>query len=862
MIVLSLSGPWRFRQIGREEWLPASVPGEVYTDLLAAGRIPDPFVGMNETAVGWVAEQDWEYRREFIVTADLLAQERVTLVCTGLDTLAELTLNGHPLGTADNMFRTYRWEVKPWLVEGANTLTIVFRSPTAWTRRRYAERPLPAAMNRGAAYLRKAQYHFGWDWGPVLPTCGIWRDIYLEAASVARLADVRLRQHHRAGQVEIEATVTLERISDLPCRVMITVFSPTAEVVGQTIAFPAGASVTARIPVPDPQLWWPAGYGEQPLYKVEVVVRPDLRSPVPAADLIDSASYTIGLRTVELRREPDAWGQSFTFAVNGVPIFARGANWIPADAFPTRVSAERLDRLIGSVAAANMNMLRVWGGGYYESDTFYDLCDRRGILVWQDFMFACAVYPLDDPEFVENVRAEVAQTVRRLRHHACLALWCGNNEIEVMWPVFRIRQPAVGRLAAAHADFFTRLLPGWVQAEDGDRPYWPGSPSSGGFLTQVGATPNADSHGDTHLWNVWHGLQPPEHFRSRPTRFCSEFGLESLPPLETVAAFAGAPDRHLHSPTLRHHQRSPGGNDKMLYYLTDRFPVPSDFADLVYLTQIVQAEGVRIGVEQWRRNRPRCMGALYWQLNDCWPALSWSSLDYFGRWKALHYAARRFNAAVALSLEVVGHRVTACLSNETRHSWRGVLRWSLETFAGEVVEGGEEPAAAAPLTAAPLRRFDFAGRLRERDRRNLVFVAELWQGESQIGRQIALFAAERDLRLPDPGLTAEVMAGTSDDEMVIAVRSRALARFVMLALAGADVVFSDNFFDLPGQRTAFVSCRLPAGWTAADGRQALRIRSLADVRPAGPAWRGRAIHILIGLQPRNLLMRWAMALIK
>ena len=431
-----------------------------------------------------------------------------------------------------------------------------------------------------------------------------------------------------------------------------------------------------------------------------------------------------------------------------------------------------------------------------------------------------------------------------------------------MWPAFRILRPAIGRLAAAHAAFFTRLLPEWVQAEDDERAYWPGSPSSGGFLTPVGATPNADSHGDTHLWGVWHGLRPPEHFRARFTRFCSEFGLESLPSVETVAAFAETSEHHLQARPLLHHQRSRGGNDKMLYYLTGRFRTPRDFADLIYLTQIVQAEGVRIGVEHWRRNRPRCMGTLYWQLNDCWPALSWSSLDYFGRWKALHYVARRFNAAVALSLEVVGNRVMAYLANETRSSWRGIVRWSLETFAGEVIEGGEEPAAAAALTATLVRRFDFAGRLREPGPHNLVFVAELWQGETQVGRQIALFAAERTLRLPDPGLTAEVAAGARSDDLRIAVRSRALARFVALALTGADVVFSDNFFDLPGQRTAIVSCRLPTGWTIEDGRRALRIRSLADVRPAGPAWRDRVAHMLIGLQPRNLLMRLAMALLR
>ena len=878
MIIQTLAGPWQFRRVGGEEWLPATVPGSVHADLLAAGRIPDPFVGENEAAVQWVADQDWEYRREFTVAAELLAHERVTLVCAGLDTLAELTLNGRPLGATDNMFREYRWEVKPLLREGANSLTIVFRSPTAYIRARQAARRLPAAMGRGASHLRKAPSHFGWDWGPVLPTSGIWRDIYLEAASMARLADVRVRQHHADGRVELAVEATLERLSDALCELAITVFAPGGDVVGQFNAFPAAAHVSARIPIPRPQLWWPAGYGEQPLYRVEVKAKAEVKGKVEtesdssssaSTSTLASASYTIGLRTIELRRETDAWGESFACVVNGVPIFARGANWIPADALPARVTPERLEHLIRSAAAGHMNMLRVWGGGYYESDAFYDLCDRYGILVWQDFMFACAAYPLDEPAFVENVRAEVAQTVRRLRHHACLALWCGNNEIELLWRAFRLYEPraSLGRLWGVHVDFFHRTLPAWVRAEDSDRPYWPGSPSSGKAETQAESLRyrsdvNSDARGDTHIWHVWHGLKPAAYYRRRFTRFCSEFGLESLPAAATIAAFARPAERDLHARVMRRHQRSAGGNAKLLYYLTDRFRLPRDFADLIYLTQIAQAEAVRVAVEHWRRNRPRCMGALYWQLNDCWPAISWSSLDYFGRWKALHYAARRFNAPVALALNGDDGRLEVVLSNETRGVWRGVVRWSLETLAGEVIEAGEERAVVEPLAVHALSGLDFRPRLREHGRPNLAFVAELWQGDELIGRQIALFAPERALKLPDPQLTAEVTAAPGGEGLTITVRSHALARFVELSLGGADVIFSDNYFDLPGGRTAYVACPLPAGWTLERARQALRLRSLADAAAAGPAWRDRLVRHLIGLQPRILLGRLAFALLQ
>ncbi len=378
----------------------------------------------------------------------------------------------------------------------------------------------------------------------------------------------------------------------------------------------------------------------------------------------------------------------------------------------------------------------------------------------------------------------------------------------------------------------------------------------------MGADPNSDARGDTHIWHVWHGLRPLAYYRSRFTRFCSEFGLESLPALATIAAFAGPEDHDLASNSFRHRQRSAGGNAKMLYYLTDHFRRPRHFADLAYLTQIVQAEAVRIGVEHWRRQRGRCMGALYWQFNDCWPAISWSSVDYFGRWKALNYAARRFNAPVALSLAVDGGQVAVSLANETRAAWRGLVRWSLETLAGEVIEAGEEPVAADPLAVRPLRAFDFRSRLRERGRANVVFVAELWKGDARIACQVAPFVPDRVLALPDPRLAVEVAAGPQGDEVVIAVRSRALARFVELSLPGAEVVFSDNYFDLPARRAAQITCPLPAGWTVERVAAALRLRSLADVQGAGPAWRDRAMHHLAGLQPRNLLMRLFFALFR
>ncbi len=815
MITQSLAGDWELRQVGGDDWLPARVPGDVHTALLAAGRIPDPFDGENERQVQWVAGQDWEYRLEWPLADDLLAEGRVTLVCQGLDTLAELALNGRLLGRTDNVFRTYRFEVKPLLGEGTNTLSIVLRSPTAYVKARQRARRLGGMFQPGVAHLRKVQSHFGWDWGPVLPTSGIWGDIALEGRSTARLDDVHLRQHHEDGRVTLSAAARCEVWGEGALTVELALTAPGGATARASAPVVDGAAALA-LPVENPQLWWPNGLGGQPLYQVHVALRAGERT-------LDERVYQVGLRTVELRREPDRWGESFDFVVNGVPIFAKGANWIPPDAFVARVTPEHLEHLVGSAAAANMNMLRVWGGGYYERDAFYDLCDRYGLLVWQDCAFACAAYPLDDPDYVANVRAEVSDNVRRLRHRASLALWCGNNEVESLWPLFR-----AGRgLTRACERFFYHELPTWLQAEDPERAYWPSSPSPGRFRARVAR----DAQGDTHNWTVWHGLRAFRHYRRSHTRFASEFGMQALPALATIAAFAGPGPQRLRSRVLAHHQRSPGGNDKLIYYLAARFRLPRAWDDLVYLTQVNQAEAVRIGVEHWRRHRPRCTGALYWQLDDCWPATSWASIDYYGRWKALHYAARRFFAPLALSLEDTGSRVAVYVANDLPQPWQGEVRWSLETLEGAVVAAGREPVATAPLGATHVRTFNWMAELRARRARDLAFVAELWQGEARLAGQVALFAPEKALRLPGPGLAAQVVL--RDGVLHVDVAARALARFVELALDGAEVVFSDNYFDLPAGRERRITCPLPPGWSLEQAREALRVRSLAGVRPGG-----------------------------
>jgi beta-mannosidase len=826
----SLSGAWQFRQAGSEEWMAARVPGGVHTDLLAAGRIPDPFVADNEKRVQWVAESDWEYRRSFTCAPELLAEGHVFLVCDGLDTLATVTLNGQELGRTENMFRQYRWDVKALLRApgAANELHITFRSPLRVMAEKQALRPLPGPSHAipGGPYLRKAPCQFGWDWGPQLLPIGIWKDIRLEGYTSARLEDVHLRQGHAGNEVSVplggcalEARVRVERWGEAPLAARLRVSAPDGQVMEQTVPVAAGGEATLRLPVGRPQLWWPAGYGEQPLYQVEVSLH---EGDSPGAGALDLRTYRMGLRTIELRQEEDEWGRSFAFVVNGVPIFAKGSNWIPADSFPTRITDEQLERLIRSAAETHQNMLRVWGGGFYEEERFYDLCDRYGILVWQDFIFACNMYPLNDDQFLENVRQEVIQNVRRLRHRASLALWCGNNEIEWLWDRWGWHRPEFEDMEVAYDAFFHHTLPAWCAAEDPDHAYWPSSPSSNVPFVD----PNGQAQGDAHYWDVWHGRQPFTAYRDQYPRFMSEFGFQALPPLATISTYADEADWNMTSYIMEHHQKNASGNGLMVAQMTDTFRLPKDFPALVYLSLVLQAEGIRYGVEHWRRHMGRVAGTLYWQLNDCWPVASWSSLDYFGRWKALHYATRRFYAPLMLSTEDRPPQQIVHVTSDLRQPWEGTLRWSLETLGGEVLAAGREPAQAAPLASTQVCSLDFAARISDDNRRQVIFVAELWGAERRLALNVASFVPTKHLSLADPAVTADVRV--EGDRVVIELESRSLARLLELSLQGADAVFSDNYFDLPAGRTVSVTCPLPAGWTPAQARAALKLRSVYD----------------------------------
>jgi len=816
MIFHSLTGEWQFRQTLTDRWLPAKVPGSVHLDLMALDLIPDPGYGDNEIKVQWVAETDWEYFREFEIDADLLTCQQVFLVCEGLDTLAEIFLNERLLGKTDNMFRHYRWDVKPYLHEGSNRILVRFTSPVNYITEQLGKRYLICGSQsiEGGTYLRKAACHFGWDWGPKLPAIGIWKDIRLEGRNTARLVDIHIRQRHQDGVVSLDAHLSVDRWQETALTAVVRLTAPdaTSQEVSSTIA---DKDQVLRMDVQKPQLWWPNGYGAQPLYQVEVELWSGQR-------LVDKRIYKIGLRTIELRQEADAWGKSFTFVVNQVPIFAKGSNWIPAETFFTRITDLSLDHFLKSAALAHQNMLRVWGGGYYEDDRFYELCDRYGILVWQDFMFACGIYPLDDEMFTANVRQEVVEAIHHLRNHACLALWCGNNEMEQGWTTWGWDLPVWQSLKQQFEKFFYQTLAEIVAEEDPDTAYWPGSPSSGVPFEN----PNGEFQGDAHYWDVWHGRKPFSAYKDQYPRFMSEFGFQSLPPLETIQTCTPADEWNLTSYIMEHHQRSPQGNALIVAQMGEHYRMPKDFSAWVYMSMVLQAEGIRSGVEHWRRNKHRVSGTLYWQLNDCWPVVSWSSIDYYGRWKALHYAARRFYAPVLVSIDQENTQIGVHLTSDLPAGWQGDLEWSLETLDGNILDTGKATVSLDPLQTTRVLRLDFSALLTPDNVRRVIFFARLCQGEEVIGQALAAFVPDKHLILEDPEI--QIDGKVVGDQVQFTLTARSLARFVELKIPGFDLVFSDNYFDLPAEMPRLLSCPNIPGWSFEKFQHNLVIRSLVD----------------------------------
>lgn len=787
MQTYTLNGTWQLSAGHRSlESVDMQIPGTVLSGLLAAGKIKDPFYRTNEDATRALFWKDYVFTRTFDVDEELLAQQHIVLVCEGLDTLAEISINGTFLAKTDNMHRTWKFQAKKLLHPGKNEIQIVFRSVLRFIEDYPYEAHkkinyIPCGSMKGNQLLRKAHSMFGWDWGPQTIDAGIFRDIYLQGYSHARIEDIRIHQQHTKN-VSVQTSITLSE-SVPGQKLCVELSEDGADKPLQTKLCKTNADGVAAVDfvIENPKLWWPNDYGDQPLY----IVRTTLLDEDGTS--LESITRRIGLRTLTISQEKDEWGNEFAFCVNGVKIFTRGGNYIPDDCLYTRITEKKLDYILESCRRAHFNCVRVWGGGYYPSDAFYDLCDEKGLIVWQDLMYACNVYDVTDA-FAENCRQETYDNVRRLRHHASLGLWCGNNEIESAWDHWGDFQKETPYLRADYIRLFEEVLPKAVQEADGETFYWHSSPSSGGCFDN----PDDANRGDTHYWDVWHGQKPFIDYRKYFFRFCSEFGFQSFPCAKTVNSFTLEDDRNIFSRVMESHQKNDAANGKMLYYLSENLRYPKDLTHLLYASQVLQGMAIKYGVDHWRRNRGRCMGTLYWQINDNWPAPSWSSIDYFGRWKALHYMAQKFYAPHAVSMTLEDHRCHVYFSNESFETTEYSLTLSIRDLSGNVLETYETKGNSPAFSAIETAVVDICS---WEDQKDDVFLeAVIHTKDQKVLKDVETLVPYKYLNLKNPVISTE--AEETNDAFILHISSDCFAPFVALDFDDADVIFSDNFFHL------------------------------------------------------------------
>ena len=658
-IVQSLTKGWKFKVENSDEWLDATVPGSVHLDLFDNNIIPDPFIGTNEIDLQWISDSDWFYKLIFMVDADLLEREKIKLKFYGLDTYAEVFLNKKQILSSDNMFRPWEVDVKSQLIENTNELIIKFLSPISTAMPLMEEKNyiLPADNDKvkmTSPYTRKAPYHYGWDWGPSFATSGVWQPVELYGYDSFFIEDVYLQQIAiDKKSAKICVIVSVEAVTSGKVDLIINEPNSGTKILKTIDLVPGHNEIKKNIEIVNPKLWWPVGYGQQDMYNFTVILKTD--------SFEDVFNRRVGLRDFKINQNSDKVGSNFTFVVNGKPVFSKGANWIPADSFTTRLARENYLNILQSAVDANMNTVRVWGGGIYESDDFYNLCDEMGLIVWQDFMFACTLYPGDD-NFLKSVKEEAEYQVRRLRNHPSLGLWCGNNEIAWAWYNWGWKDRFPEELYLKdYKTLFHVVLPDVCQQFDPNRLYWPSSPGDNTLLPDVGQQYGS---GDNHYWGVWHSGDDFMAFEKNIGRFMSEFGMQSYPDLKTINYFCKVEDQSVDSAVIKHHQKASLGNNNVLKYILKHLKQPKDFSSFVMSSQIMAGEAIKIAVESHRRNMPYCMGSLYWQLNDCWPGASWSSLDYFGNWKALHYYAKEFFKPILISFENEENYISVYVVND------------------------------------------------------------------------------------------------------------------------------------------------------------------------------------------------------
>lgn len=797
---------WKFRESGDSIWLKATVPGCVHTDLLDNNKIDDPFYRLNEHKLQWIDKKDWEYTTTFELSKKLFEREVLELEFKGLDTYADVYLNDSLILQADNMFRSYRVNCKNILFVGNNEIRIHFYSPIKVGLQKYNSLNyiIPVSGNdlseigglgekRVGVFTRKAAYHFGWDWGPRLVTSGIWRPVIFSAWNKVKIRDLFIQDLKiEETNANLLAYIELEATEDIRVELEIKVNSNSA--IKKTVSLKQGYN-QLEIPfsIKKPQLWWPNGLGDQKLYNITLELNKN-------GHLLHSMSLKKGLRTIKIVQESDSVGRSFGFEINGIPVFAKGVNYIPQDMFLPRVDSENYKTVIRAATDANMNMIRVWGGGIYENDLFYQLCDQYGLMVWQDFMFACSMYPGDDA-FLQNVKEEAIENVKRLRNHASIAIWCGNNENLSAWKNWgwetSVKETYGEKIAneiwKAYEDVFHEILPAAVKENDPDKFYWASSPSA------APGVPENDRSGDRHYWGVWWGKEAFEDFSKNIPRFMSEFGFQSFPALSSVKKYSLPEDWDITSAVMKSHQRSSIGNVTIEEYLLRDYKKPKDFEMFLYLGQLLQARGIKMGIEAQRRAMPYCMGSLYWQINDCWPVASWSSIDYYGNWKALHYAVRDAFENIDLSFEIQNDSLQIFVISDSLKNLEAELKLSVMDFHGKIITEKDQKIKLEGNKSKVYMKYGLKNLLQsENPRKILVRVILRGNDDFLIDTELYFFMPPKDLDLPQPSITVDIQE--EGNKYYLTLTTDALAKNLYLQ-SQEEGHFSDNYFDLlPGEK--------------------------------------------------------------
>ncbi|MGE4286416.1 MAG: glycoside hydrolase family 2 protein [Phycisphaerae bacterium] len=801
---IDLSGEWQISSADGEHKLTGKLPGDVHSALLAAGIIENPYYGTNEDAVQWVSETDWIYSRTFSFSPQMLSRKVIVLEVDGPDTICSFRVNGELIGESRDMFNRYRFDIKPVIRQGVNNIEISFHSPRAEARELIADYD-PAlikwstSMDEGFNLIRKAQCQGGWDWGTNIPSCGVMNSIKVIAAESQLIKSVTTRQSFTGNSCDVIVHAELDGATEAELPVVM-------ELAGKKKAFTLAAgdyAAEAKFTIESPKLWWPAGYGEQNLYELKVSLSGS------------SIEKKIGLREAELISEDDEHGRSMGIRVNGVDVFSKGANWIPVDALAMNQTPERYEHLLRSAAEANMNMIRVWGGGYYERDIFYELCDELGLMVFQDMMFACSMYPADDA-FLELVADEMRYQAGRLCDHPSVVLWSGENEC------------LNGALNWYSGDRYPDARANWQKLNDTrrdallsvdkSRTYWPSSPSNG--IGNEADRYDSFSKGDTHSWEVWHGNKPFEHYYSVQPRFCSEFGFQSFPSMETIKSFAPEDEWALESPAMLKHQKNANGNNIIANNFKRYFHEPKDFESMVYLSQLQQALAIKTGAEYWRSIKPVCQGVLYWQLNDNWPVASWSSIENNGNWKQLHYQAKRFFEPVMSCVIKQGDNFQLHLVSDLAADVDVDIELAIYDLAGKPIETKAWSVTAAPqsaelieaIAADSLPAGSFALLTTTRNSAEPVI-------------ETVLFTEPKNYELPEANVSAEV-GRMSEGAIPVTLTTDKPAFYVVAGAEGIKGHFSDNSITLlPGQSRTILF--YPDGETTAEQlRAALKTTDL------------------------------------